>query len=54
MPDQVIDIRVRTNYARSLKRWLGWTLAAIADGILARFGETAFEAAKGLFGMFNG
>jgi hypothetical protein len=54
MPDQVIDIRVRTNYARSLKRWLGWTLAAIAGGILARFGETAVEAAKGLFGMFNG
>lgn len=54
MPDQVIDIRVRTNYARSLKRWLGWTLAAIAGGILARFGETAFEAVKGLFGMFSG
>ncbi len=54
MPDQVIDIRVRTNYARSLKRWLGWALAAIVGGVLARFGETAFEAAKGLFGMFNG
>ncbi|MDO9381624.1 MAG: Clp protease N-terminal domain-containing protein [Hyphomicrobiaceae bacterium] len=54
MPDQVIEIRVRTNYARSLKRWLGWALAAIVGGVLARFGETAFEAAKGLFGMFNG
>lgn len=54
MPDQVIEIRVRTNYARSFKRLLGWTFAAIVGGVLARFGETAFEAAKGLFAMFHG
>lgn len=54
MPDQVIDIRVRTNYARSFKRLFGWTFAAIVGGILARFGETAFEAVKGLLAIFHG
>lgn len=54
MPDQVIEVRVRTNYARSFKRWFGWAIAAVVGGVLARFGETAFEAAKGLFAMFGG
>jgi hypothetical protein len=50
MPDQVIEIRVRTNYARSLKRWLGWGLAAIVGGILARFGDVAFGFIRSLLG----
>jgi hypothetical protein len=51
MPDQVIDIRVRTNYVRSFKRWLGWALAAIVGGILARFGDVAFGAVRSLLGL---
>lgn len=54
MPDQVIEIRVKTNYARTAKRWLGWALAAILGGILARFGEIAFfglNSVKSLFGL---
>ena len=43
LPDQVITVRVRTNYGRSAKRWLGWILAAVAGGLLAKFGEGAFE-----------
>lgn len=50
MPDQVIDIRVRTNYALTFKRWLGWGLAAIVGGLLGRFGEIAFTAIKSLLG----
>jgi neural Wiskott-Aldrich syndrome protein len=43
LPDQVITVRVRTNYVRSAKRWVGWILAAVAGGVLAKFGEGAFE-----------
>jgi hypothetical protein len=43
LPDQVITVRVRTNYARSAKRWVGWVIAAVAGGLLAKFGEGAFE-----------
>ena len=43
LPDQVITVRVRTNYGRSAKRWVGWVFAAVAGGLLAKFGEGAFE-----------
>ena len=43
LPDQVITVRVRTNYGRSAKRWVGWVIAAVAGGLLAKFGEGAFE-----------
>jgi hypothetical protein len=43
LPDQVITVRVRTNYGQSAKRWLGWIFAAVAGGLLAKFGEGAFE-----------
>ena len=54
MPDQVIEVRVRTNVARNAKRFLGWAVAAAAGGVLARFGETIFTAGQGLFKMFGG
>jgi hypothetical protein len=44
LPDQVITVRVRTNYARVAGRWVGWGVAAIAGGLLAKFGEGAFDA----------
>jgi hypothetical protein len=50
MPDQVIEIRVRTNYARSFKRWLGWGFIAILGGVLGRFGDIAFNAIRTLLG----
>ncbi len=43
LPDQVITVRVRANYGRSAKRGLGWVIAAVAGGVLAKFGEGAFE-----------
>ena len=54
MPDQVIEVRVKTNYAKTAWRWLGWASAAILGGILARFGEIAFfglQSIKNLFGI---
>ena len=44
LPDQVITVRVRTNFARSVSRWAGWAAAALVGGLLARFGEGAYEA----------
>lgn len=50
MPDQVVEIRVRTNYGRSIKRWLGWGFVAILGGILGRFGDVAFGFIRSLLG----
>jgi hypothetical protein len=44
LPDQVISVRVRTNYGRSFARGFGWVVAAVAGGLIARFGEGAFDA----------
>jgi hypothetical protein len=46
LPDQVIDVKVGINYAHSMKRWMGWALAAIVGGLLARFGEMAYVVLK--------
>jgi hypothetical protein len=43
LPDQVITVRVRTNYAKAARRWIGWGGAAIVGGLLAKFGEGAFS-----------
>jgi len=42
LPDQVITVRVRTNYGQVASRWIGWGVAAVAGGLLAKFGEGAF------------
>ena len=44
LPDQVITVRVHTNFARVAVRWIGWGAAAVIGGLLAKFGEGAFDA----------
>ena len=44
LPDQVITVRVRTNYAKAARRWIGWGAAAVVGGLLAKFGEGTFDA----------
>lgn len=39
LPDQVIEVKVRTNYRRTAIQWGGWIAAALIGGILAKFGE---------------
>lgn len=46
LPDQVITVRVRANYGKAFLRWSGWVIAAVVGGLLARFGEGAFDAGK--------
>lgn len=43
LPDQMIEVRVSVNYAKTAARWAGWMTAAVAGGVLARFGEGLFE-----------
>lgn len=44
LPDQVITVRVRTNYGKSFARGTGWVAAALVGGLIAKFGEGAFDA----------
>jgi hypothetical protein len=44
LPDQVITVRVRTNYAKSFSHLVGWGVAALIGGLLAKFGESALDA----------
>ena len=46
LPDQVIEVKVQTNYVRTAGRWFGWLVAAVIGGVLAKFGETGFVIAK--------
>lgn len=46
LPDQLYNVRVSVNYAKTSKRAAGWLAAAIFGGVLARFGEGAFDMAK--------
>ena len=39
LPDQVIDVSVSVDYLRLAKTWGGWAAAAVAGGLLAKFGE---------------
>lgn len=51
-PDQVVEVKVRTNYKRAMVRWSGWIVAAVAGGAFAKFGEGAFEAGSALIAKF--
>lgn len=46
LPDQVIEVKVAINYARTAARWAGWLLAAVVGGLLAKFGESGFVIVK--------
>ena len=50
LPDQVIDVAVGINVARTLAKWGTWIAAAVAGGLLSHFGETIFEFGKALLG----
>ena len=52
LPDQVVEVKVRTNYKRTFMRWSGWVLAAIAGGALAKFGEGGLSLAVSVITKF--
>ena len=53
LPDQIISVKVRTNYGHVAKRWGGWMAAAVVGGLFARFGETFFDLGAQLFNRFG-
>ena len=53
-PDQVIEVKVKSNLKRAFLRWGGWIAAAVLGGALAKFGEGTFEAGMTLFSKFAG
>lgn len=50
LPDQMIDVRVRTNWGLTAMRWTGWIIAAIIGGALAKFGAAGYEIVRRLAG----
>lgn len=46
LPDQVVDVKVSINYARTAARWAGWIAAAAVGGLFAKFGETGWVIAQ--------
>ena len=46
LPDQIVDVKVSINYARTAARWIGWIAAAVIGGLLAKFGETGWVIAQ--------
>jgi hypothetical protein len=54
LPDQIVDVKVSINYARSASRWAGWIVAAVIGGVLARFGEDAYGLARSFVERLNG
>lgn len=51
LPEQVVEVSVRTNYGMAMKRVAGWAVAAILGGVLARFGEDLPHAVASLTQM---
>ncbi len=52
LPDQVVEVRVRSNVKQTLGQWVGWIAAAVIGGVLARFGEGGLDAAKALLSRY--
>ncbi len=48
LPDQVTEVKVRTNYGRTAKQWGGWLAAAMLGGILVKFGEGIWQLGRAL------
>ncbi len=46
LPDQVFEVSVKTNYAKTAARTGGWIAAAIVGGLFARFGEQMWDTAQ--------
>jgi len=54
LPDQVIEVHVRVNYARTLKKVAGWGLLMVAGGALNAWGREIYPTALALLNRFVG
>jgi hypothetical protein len=54
LPDQIVEIKVRRNLARTSGHVAGWAVAAVVGGVLASFGGTVIAVMKTLLlGLFH-
>lgn len=54
LPDQIVEIKVRRNLARTFGRVSGWAVAAVVGGVLASFGGPGIAVMKTLLlGLFH-
>jgi hypothetical protein len=53
LPDQIVEVKVRTNIGRAMLRLFGWTIAAVIGGALATFGETGMAIVVPLLKKFG-
>ena len=55
LPDQTVDVRIRAGLARSLGRWAGWLVPAVAGGVVTHlFGEALLAEAMSIITRFVG
>lgn len=48
LPERVIEVAVKTNYALAARHWGGWIAAAIMGGVLSKFGQSLLDASTKL------
>jgi|RhiMetdeSRZDD1v2_1073273.scaffolds.fasta_scaffold308744_2 hypothetical protein len=53
LPDQVLKVFVRVNYARALRKVSGWGLLMVAGAALSTWGPAALHAAGRLWGLLE-
>jgi hypothetical protein len=54
LQNQIVEVRVRTNYGHVAARWGGWIAAAMVGGVLARFGEGMWNAGLAALDRLSG
>ena len=53
LPDQIIEVKVRTNYGQVASRWGSWLVAAAIGGFLAKFGAGIWSLVWALLAQFG-
>jgi neural Wiskott-Aldrich syndrome protein len=51
LPDQIVEVQVGINFAKTALKWGVWIAAAVVGGVLARFGEGLFDLVSTVLGL---
>ncbi len=54
LPDQVVEVKVGLNYAKTAQKFSGWAAAAVAGGLFAKFGDALYQPFIGAVMSFVG
>ncbi len=53
LPDQIVEVKVRSNIGRAVARIIGWVIAAAIGGALVTFGQTGITIGSVLLKKFG-